>query len=247
MLINHKSPVLSVETIGPRKIVVGKEAAYEVVLQNSGEQAAEEVAVTVDLPGWAEVAGTSASTGEVQAGCPITACLAVGCCGGSEAHSKEKLSLKIVPKQSKPFELAVHWDFKQAPSEALIEVQEPKLTMRLDGPREVFFGKKELYRLTLANSGNGPAENVALTLMPLTSGDAQPVTHKLGAIAAGEQRTIEVELTARQSGKIAIRVEANADGGAHAELAENVLGPPRRTASRDRRPGRAVRRHARRL
>lgn len=221
VLIDHKSPQISVETIGPRKIVVGKEAAYEVVLQNTGEQAAEEVAVTVGLPDWAEVAGSFASTGEVAAADHSVPCRWV--LRRVEAHSKEKLTLKIVPRQSKPFELAVRWDFKQSPSQALIEVQEPKLSMRLDGPREVLFGKKELYQLKLGNSGNGPAENVTLTLMPLTIGDSQPVTHRLGTIPAGDQRTIEVELTARQSGKVKIRVEANGDGGAHADLAESVL------------------------
>ncbi len=59
--------------------------------------------------------------------------------------------------------------------------------------------------------------------MPLSGGDAQPVTHRLGTIPAGDQRTIEVELTARQSGKVTIRVEANGEGGAHADLAERVL------------------------
>jgi uncharacterized repeat protein (TIGR01451 family) len=229
VLIDHKSPQLSVETIGPRKIVVGKEAAYEVVLQNTGDQAAEEVAVTLGLPEWAEVAANSASSGEVvpaQADHSAQSDRATPCrwmLRRVEAHSKEKLVLKIIPRQSKPFELAVHWDFKQAPSQALIEVQEPKLAMRLDGPREVMFGKRELYQLKLANNGNGPAENVTLTLMPLNAGDNQPVTHKLGALAAGDQRTIEVELTARQSGKVTIRVEASGDGGAHVDLAETVV------------------------
>ncbi len=217
------------ETIGPRKIVVGKEAAYEVVLQNTGEQAAEEVAVTLGLPDWAEVAATAASSGEVV---PAQADRTAQSdrveqsrwmLRRVEAHSKEKLTLTIIPRQSKPFELAVHWDFKQAASQALIEVQEPKLAMRLDGPREVMFGKKELYQLKLSNNGNGSADNVTLTLMPLSSGDNQPVTHKLGTLAAGDQRTIEVELTARQSGKVKIRVEASGDGGAHVELAESVV------------------------
>jgi uncharacterized repeat protein (TIGR01451 family) len=59
--------------------------------------------------------------------------------------------------------------------------------------------------------------------MPLNTGDNQPVTHKLGTLAAGDQRTIEVELTARQSGKVTIRVEAGGDGGAHVDLAESVI------------------------
>ncbi len=133
MLIDHKSPQISVETIGPRKIAVGKEAAYEVILQNSGEQAAEEVQVTVGLPDWAEVAGASASTGEIAGAAPDHSAPCRWLLRRIEGHSKEKLTLKIVPRQSKPFELAVHWDFKQAASQALIEVQEPKLSMRLDG------------------------------------------------------------------------------------------------------------------
>ncbi len=223
VLIDHKSPLLTVETIGPRKIVVGKEAAYEVLLQNSGEVAAEEVTVTVGLPDWAEVAGTSASSGEVH---PMSEDHHDPCrwvLGRIEAHSKEKLALRIIPKQSKPFELAVRWDFKQAASQAMIEVQEPKLTIRLDGPREVFFGKREIYKLRVGNNGNGAAENVLLTLMPLNAGDTHSVTHRLGTINANDERTIEIELTARQAGNLTIRVEANGDGGAHVDLAEHVL------------------------
>ncbi len=223
VLINHKSPLLTVETIGPRKIVLGKEAAYEVLLQNSGDLAAEEVVVTVSLPDWAEVAGASASTGEVR---PLERDRHDPCrwvLGRIEARSKEKLTLKIIPRQSKPFELAVRWDFKQAPSQAMIEVQEPKLTIRLDGPREVLFGKREVYKLKLGNSGNGAAENVLLTLMPLNTKDTQPITHRLGTINPSDERSIEIELTARQAGNISIRVEANGDGGTHVDLAEHVL------------------------
>jgi uncharacterized repeat protein (TIGR01451 family) len=223
VLIDRKSPLLSAETIGPRKIAVGKEAAYEVLLQNSGDLAAEEVTVTIGLPDWAEIAGASASAGEVHRvqGDSRDPCRWV--LGRIEARSKEQLALKIIPKQSKPFELAVRWDFKQAPAQAMIEVQEPKLTMHLDGPREVLFGKREVFKLKLGNTGSGPAENVLLTLQPLNAGDTHPITHRLGTINAGDERSIEVELTARQAGSLTIRVEAASDGGARADLAEHVL------------------------
>jgi len=223
VVIDQKSPLLTAETIGPRRIVVGKEAAYEVLLQNSGDLAVEEITVTIGLPDWAEVTGASASAGEVQ---PVRQDHRDPCRWALrriEAHSKERLLLKIVPKQSKPFELAVRWDFKQAPSHAMIEVQEPKLTIRLDGPREVLYGKREIYKLKLGNSGNGAADNVVLTLMPLNAGDTHPISHRLGTISAGDERSIEIELTARQAGSVTIRVEANSDGGAHVDLAEHVL------------------------
>ena len=131
--------------------------------------------------------------------------------------------MRIIPNRAKPFELAVRWDFKQSPSQAMIEVQEPKLVIRLEGPRDVAFGERELYKLKLANSGNGAAENVILTLMPLNAGDTHPVTHNMGTIASGDERSIEIELTARQAGNLTIRVEASGDGGARVELAEHVL------------------------
>ncbi len=51
----RKSPLLSVETKGPRRIAIGKEATYEVTIQNSGEVVAEEVVVFVGLPESAEI------------------------------------------------------------------------------------------------------------------------------------------------------------------------------------------------
>ena len=61
LLFAHKSPVLSVETKGPRHIAIGKEAAYEVTIQNSGDVVADEVVVFIGLPAWADIAGAEAS------------------------------------------------------------------------------------------------------------------------------------------------------------------------------------------
>jgi uncharacterized repeat protein (TIGR01451 family) len=105
----------------------------------------------------------------------------------------------------------------------MIEVQEPRLGLHLEGPREVFFGRKELFALKLANTGTGDAENVVITLLPLGSGDNQPATHRMGVLPAGEEKMIEVELTARQTGDLLIQVEVRGDHGVRAELAEKVL------------------------
>ena len=105
-----------------------------------------------------------------------------------------------MPRQSRPFDLAVRWEFKPTASQTMIEVQEPKLEMRLDGPKEVYFGKKETFTLKLANTGTGSAENLAIKLTPVGSGDNVPATYPLGILPAGEEKNIEVELVARQSG-----------------------------------------------
>jgi len=225
VLVSRRGPVLSVETLGPRRIAIGKASTYEVNIQNSGDSAAEDVVVFVSLPDWAEVAGIEASTGAAQAN-PTSAQTAEGIrwtLGRLDGKSRERLSLKIIPHQSKPFDLAVRWETKPVASQASIEVQEPKLVLQLDGPRDVLYGKKEVYHLKLANTGNGAAEDVVLMLMPIGGGENVPASHKLGVLAAGDDKTLDVELTARQAGNLTIQVEARAEGGIHVELAEKVF------------------------
>ncbi len=195
ILFARKGPALSVETHGPRKIAVGKESVYEVKIINSGDVAAEDLMVLVNLPEWADVIGTEASIGAIQAGAPgqIAAPLQWNA-GHLEAKSQAKLALRIVPRQSRPFDLAVHWQCKPVSSQTMIEVQEPKLEMQLEGPHEVFYGKKETYRLKLLNSGNGDAEGVAVKFLPVGAGENVPAVYSLGLLPAGEDREIEVEL-----------------------------------------------------
>ena len=224
VLFARKGPILSVETHGPRKITVGKESTYEVKIINSGDVAAEDLIVFVNLPEWAEVIGAEASAGSTQIG-PSSQISAPfqWKVGHLEAKSQEKMALRIVPRQSRPFDLAVRWEFKPATSQTLIEVQEPKLEMQLEGPREVFYGKKETYRLKMINSGTGNAEGVTIKFVPVGAGENVQATYELGLLPAGEDKVIEVELTARQSGMLEIQVEAKGDAGIHAELTEKVL------------------------
>ena len=223
LILNRKSPVIGVETVGPRRILVGKESTYEITVHNAGEVTAEELVIFVSLPGWADVLGAEVSTGSTQvvpageAGRTFLWKL-----GQLPGGTRERLALRIVPRESRPLDLAVRWEYKPTLSQATIEVQEPKLSLRMEGPREVMYGKKELFTLRLSNTGNGDAENVVITLMPLTPGD-QPVSQNIGTIPAGEEKAIEVELTARHAGQLQITAVAKADGNFEAQLAEKIL------------------------
>jgi uncharacterized repeat protein (TIGR01451 family) len=219
LLFARQSPVLGVETVGPRRIRVGKESSYEVTLRNTGQVGAEQVVVTIALPEWTEILGSDASQGTT------TSTESDGFrweIGRVESGAKEKLVLRIVPRESRPFDLAVKCDYTPVSSQAMIEVQEPKLEMRFEGPRKVLYGRSEIYRLELSNSGTGDAEDVEISLVPVGAGENVSATHKLGVVKSGEEKTIEVELTARQPGTLIVRVDAQGDGGLEAHLAEEI-------------------------
>jgi len=215
---------LSVETTGPRRIVVGKEGTYQVTVRNQGGVAAEQVVVSVDLPEWTELAGAEATSGATgvsqKADRPAQFRWTLG---RLEAHSHQSLTLRVVPRQARPFELSARCDYQPPASQAVIEVQEAKLALALHGPREVTFGKAETYKLDVSNVGTADAENVVLILSPHASGEKiDAASRRLGTLAAGQKRTITMELTARQDGNLVIQIEARADGGLRAELNEQI-------------------------
>jgi uncharacterized repeat protein (TIGR01451 family) len=117
----------------------------------------------------------------------------------------------------------VHWTFTPESSQTLVEVQEPKLTMAISGPEEVLYGQSKIYKLTVANPGNGDTENVTVGLLPIGRAAESAANHRLGTLKAGESKTIDIELTARQAGAVSIKAQAFADGGLRAEAAEQVL------------------------
>ncbi len=211
VLMSRHSSSLHVETTGPRRITVGKEAVYRVSIKNSSDSSAEDVVMFVAIPNWAEVVSADGTTGTAGI---VTQSGSEGVqwkIASLAALSRQELTLKLIPRKSQPFDLAVQWTCSPTASQVTVEVDEPKLQLSVSGPTEVTFGQQQIYKLTLSNPGNGDAENVTLTLLPLHSDDP-PATQKIGRLAAGASRSIEIELAARQAGQLAIRVEATADG-----------------------------------
>ena len=144
MLFARKGPVLSVETLGPRTIVVGRESTYQVLITNSGDVAADELVVHVTLPAWAEVARIEASLGEAKPPEAAPAGAIDWKLGHLDAKSHERLTVRIIPRQSRPFDLAVRWESKPVASQAMIEVQEARVfSLQLEGPHEVPYGQRK--------------------------------------------------------------------------------------------------------
>ncbi|MBI3839873.1 MAG: hypothetical protein HY288_18270 [Planctomycetia bacterium] len=223
VLFTTQSPALSVEATGPRKVIIGKEAQFTVKIRNAGA-AANNVVVAVNIPNYAEVVSAQTTAGTAQAPAagerrePLEWKIS-----RLEARGSETLNLKLVPRKSTPLDLAVQWTFTPEASQTLVEVQEPKLAMTVSGPDEVLYGQSKIYKLTVSNPGNGDTENVIVGLSPVGHSSDGSANHRLGTLRAGESKTIDVELTARQAGVLTIKAQAFADDGLRAEAAQQVL------------------------
>ncbi len=140
-----------------------------------------------------------------------------------EPRSKDQLAVRLIPRESRPFDLSVQWTCSPAASQAMVDVKEPKLALSLDGPPEVIYGQSKVYRLTISNPGTGDAEKVVLMLAPVDGSDEAATRHEVGLIRAGENKSIDMELAARQTGSLTINAVAVAEGNVRAEVNEEIL------------------------
>jgi hypothetical protein len=225
VLFTAKQPVIISNIEGPQQIVVGRKATYRVTLENKGDVAARELTAVIAAPAGAEVVDAAASNGEVQHQ-PVEAAAAkeirwqlyeLG------AGNSQTLTIDIIPRGGREMQLGVQWSHAPVAGQATVEVQEPKLAMEIAGPAEVMFGKSQRYTLTLANPGNGAAEEVTIELTPPGGSQDSMVRHKVGTLPAGESKKIELELTAREAGDLVIKAAASAAGDLRSEATKNVL------------------------
>jgi uncharacterized repeat protein (TIGR01451 family) len=228
VLASNQTPVLTADIRGPKQVLIGRESIYRVRLQNQSDVAAEGIVATIRIPSGADVVNSTSTQGMVQ---QLQDAQAKGQLQWQIArldrHANETLELRLIPRDSRPMELGVTWTLAPVGSRAVVEVQEPKLQLEISGPNEVYFDRPQVFKLTLTNPGTGPAENVKIELMPLAGKDKAakeaPSTHPLGDLPPGGSQTVEVELTAREAGKMAIKAAATAEGGLTCDASKEVF------------------------
>jgi uncharacterized repeat protein (TIGR01451 family) len=223
VVISTKSPAIVVETTGPRNTVIGRKSTYKVALRNTGDAAANGVVVQIQGPSWAEIRVLNPSRGTTdrvvaQAGEALAWRITQ-----LPARAREELTLTVMPNKSDAFEMSVAWSIRPVLAKTLIQVQEPKLHMQISGPAEVRYGDTKVYRMIVSNPGTGEAENVHVQLMPLDGGERPMAVQRIGKLAPGEKRELEVELTARQAGHLTIHAIATGDIALKSEATEKVL------------------------
>lgn len=224
VLVKNRMPMISSNLTGPSHILIGREATFKVHLANQSDVQANEVVAQIQIPEWADVVDTVATNGIIQRAedsrVPNTYRWQLN---QLAARSSETLEVKLIPRSSRPLELGINWTYAPVISRTVVEVQEPKLRMHVSGPDEVLFDKPQLYRLTLTNPGTGVAEQVKIELLPPGGGEQSVSTHMVGNLQPGTSKSVEVELTAREPGKLFVKATASALGGISAEAFKELF------------------------
>ncbi len=213
-------PGIRVATFGPTQIMIRQSHPYEIRIENRGAIDATGVVVRANIPSWAEVQGSSASRGDVEASAQSGQVeRLVWKIDQLPAGATERMFVRLKAVRSGSHDMDVDWTLAPQKSVSKVYVQEPKIAIVIDGPDEVVYGQSRTYKVRISNPGDGVAPNVMFTLSP---NSATPQTQRIGDIPAGKEAQIEIELTAQDLGNLSINGLAAGDLELRAEGTKTI-------------------------
>ena len=221
--VSSRSPIVEIETVGPKNLVVGQESTFKVRARNVGSVAARKLVVTTELPETVVVDGTNAKIGEAQiktrdVGFDGESRRCVWEVGTLAAGDSAELELTMTPQKRSAFELVSRFECERASARTGVEVVEPILEARVEGRDSIEWGVEDKYRLRLRNVGNGDAEDVELFV---STGETN-ATQRIGVLKAGEEKSIEMAVKTVLDDSISIDVRANGAYGVEAKASKKI-------------------------
>lgn len=213
------APGIEVETFGPQKIGVNKEASFKVEVTNKSSTDAKDVLVGINFPEWVDLNNTNLTSGRKDVTDGQNQARILWTIDRIPAGQKQTATVITVPRKPQPFDLAVEWTLVPRVGSVNIAVTEPRLEMSMSGPGEVLFGETAVYTVTVRNPGSGEAENVVVMLPEEFGGDRAAI----GSIAAGKESTFDIELAARTAGQLKLTTNATADGNLSTDASQDVV------------------------
>ncbi len=201
-----ETPRLQVLLKGPQDMPVGTAADYQVMVRNVDDIPLDGVILRLEIPNGVAITQGKPSHGELQTErTPDGATLVTWSFTDLAAYQNAFAPIQLTAKSPRNFGVAMEWTLLPKSGEAQFEVRQARLELALEGPSEVEFGVANSYRLHVRNPGSAAAKNVRVKLGAASFGASETV---IDEILAGEQQSIDVELTFNERGTINISAEA---------------------------------------
>ena len=201
-------PGVRVTVHGPNAILVDTPSNFEVIAKNEGNETLNGLIVRIAVPKHVSVSDINVTEGVALPENDQDGNTIIWELPQLAAGSYKRATISLRSPKPEHFALGVEWTVLPQSAEMQIEVQQPQLAIALEGPSEVIFGKPQLYRIRVRNSGNADVKAVSVAMSAEPYGSNQS---EIGDISAGSERVVEVELTFQQSGTLPIVATASSE------------------------------------
>jgi uncharacterized repeat protein (TIGR01451 family) len=211
--------VLSVEVVGPDRLLLGQPCTHEIVLRNLGGQAIADVHIEEPLPTDVQVlkADPPALKHENRL---------VWDLHQFEVGGERRLKVELEPGHPGELDVQPLVSFR-VDNGLRTQVVRPPFSMEISiDHAKAMRGERIRFRIRLANHGDAPIRNIKI-YDRLPSGLHHPngpmIAAGFGDLLPGQERSIDLETTAVESGPIHNEILAQADRGVEAKGGVDVV------------------------
>ncbi len=201
-------PSVRLECLGPRAIEIGKQTTYQLQANNDGTTHIRGLLVRVRVPDEVELLDLETADGESDGERTEEGVFVMWTVADLRPGQSRSMNLLVEPKVAKPFAFEFEYTVTPNVAQMQVQVQQPALTVSLEGPEETLYGKAEQYRLTVRNPGTAAAKEVSVSIAAETFGRSDA---EIGDLGPGEERNLDVELTFMQTGTIQLAIDGVSD------------------------------------
>jgi uncharacterized repeat protein (TIGR01451 family) len=212
---------LTVETHGPEQVGLGQPLTQEIIVRNNSPVPLVQVRLEEPLPPGVRL--VRAEPPPVDDRAPV-ADRVVWNLGTLEARGERRVLVQVNPGTLRELMLSPSVTFKAIGLHT--RIQHPEFGLTLTGPAHARRGEQVAFRLEVFNQGGAPARQVQVKV-DLPAGLEHPSGRQVGAevgdVNPGDVRTLPLETTAKQSGRLTAVAVAEADGGLRVEARAEVV------------------------
>lgn len=208
---------VSCRWVVPEQLNLGEQATCRMVVGNAGNSTAHAVLVRIELPKNVRLA--NADPAPNAAGQALTWKIP-----RLEPGQNHEVLLSVVPTAEGNVTPTATVTCTRL-AQASIAVRKPNLEVKVEGGERLSLGQPATYQLVVRNSGSGAAGNVQLAARfseGLHHPQGQEVRYRVGTLAAGETRHVQLPLTGLRPGACVIEVLVAAGDKLLAESKRNV-------------------------
>lgn len=212
------SATLSVDVVGPDRLMLGQPLIHEIVIRNRGARPLAEIHIEEPLPEGVRVLNTEPPA--VPRENRLTWDLR-----NLEAGGQRRLKVELNPGRAEVLELRPYVTFVSGGFRA--HIMRPPFGMEMSADRtKAMRGEKIRFNVQLVNHSLEPIRNIKV-YDTLPAGLHHPMgkiigIEHFGDLQPGQRRTIALETTAVESGSFRNEVQAQADRGLEARAALDV-------------------------
>lgn len=208
--LDVRTPQLRLRVDGPQAIQVGQKATYTIHATNEGDSELEGLIIRASTPKTVVIDEIKTMVGAYELDETEQDIAVLWELERLGANDSKSLELQIEVIESDQFALNLEWTVAPEPSQMTVQVQQPKIELDLSGPVLVELETPQKYRMRVKNSGSADLPELNLVLQTETTSQFES---QIGALAAGAEKVIDVELTFDQVGLFPIVATAKDPSG----------------------------------